>query len=805
MLSRDLSGFCVERRDDADIRTTPEVRGIGASQPPNFASDLVDAHPPTRRPIARPSSRSFEPLEPTGRRPVIGPYRAVAQIHSDGPLEIFLCHKQSQLGFVRRAIVKRVLRANGENYFDGRRHLFDEARALGLLEHPGVAALIDFDEDEQATYLAREAVDGSDLAGISGKLRGRGEALPFELATFMISEILRALHFAHAAETTDGRPVSILHLNLCGSNILIDRSGHVKLIGFGRRPLRESELELELSPLVIPELGYVAPEVLGARAPDPRADIYAAGVLLFELLTGRPCFKGRTIADLTHKISRNELRLERLDEEGVPPDLRWIVERACHITPSERFGSANEMANALETWMMHANLHAGPWILAAFCLQHELIPPPERWQSEPSNPPAPAHSTPTMPPPENSGDVPRMRTPPPPPPPPPPPSVAPPPISLPSIPSPASLPPAPLRAPHSKPAPRFPNDDLPTDMPLAQLGDAGPTPPPTPVPAIGRPNQGLPPRPSDPTRPSAPVLAPVSIPISISISAPPPPPSATPKTPPPAKPATSRPSGLGRGMRASAPPPPPGRVTAPTEGRPTEPPLPKQSLRPMPPPIDASTGEELLTSEARTTPGIQSPLRNKPEVRNAPPRPATEPEIPVQTDPMAAPASGQSTSGDLGSNRPADVLSRLAVERATGVVEFRAASVWKKLSLIEGRPIGLVSNIGLESVGEQLVRSKLLPRFELDKALRESPRGEDGLVDRLLATKTLTAAQVAPELSKNISEGVVDLFGWRIGSFEFTPLSVRTPSVMASVDLLQLAQRDGQRARPSGPPDPRKR
>ena len=147
MLSRDLSGFCVERRDDADIRTTPEVRGIGASQPPNFASDLVDAHPPTRRPIAQPSSRSFEPLEPTGRRPVIGPYRAVAQIHSDGPLEIFLCHKQSQLGFVRRAIVKRVLRANGENYFDGRRHLFDEARALGLLEHPGVAGVTEAAEE----------------------------------------------------------------------------------------------------------------------------------------------------------------------------------------------------------------------------------------------------------------------------------------------------------------------------------------------------------------------------------------------------------------------------------------------------------------------------------------------------------------------------------------------------------------------------------------------------------------------------------------------------------------------------------
>lgn len=260
-------------------------------------------------------------------------------------------------------------------------------------------------------------------------------------------------------------------------------------------------------------------------------------------------------------------------------------------------------------------------------------------------------------------------------------------------------------------------------------------------------------------------------------------------------------------MRASAPPPPPGRVTAaPTEGRPTEPPLPKQgSLRPLPPPLDASTGEELQTSEARTAPGVQSPLRNKPEIRSAAPRPATEPEGPLQTDPAAAPASGMNTSGDLGSNRPADVLSRLAVERATGVVEFRAASVWKKLTLIEGRPIGLVSNIGLESIGEQLVRSKLLPRFELDKALRESPRGEDGLVDRLLATKALTAAQIAPELSKNINEGVIDLFGWRIGSFEFTPQSVRTPSVMATVDLLQLAQRDGQRSRPSVPPDPRKR
>lgn len=282
-------------------------------------------------------------------------------------------------------------------------------------------------------------------------------------------------------------------------------------------------------------------------------------------------------------------------------------------------------------------------------------------------------------------------------------------------------------------------------------------------------------------------------------------------------------------MRASAPPPPPGRITAPVrEGRPTEPPL----AKPLPattiksftaPPIDPETGVEIQPSEARTVPGMQSPLKSRaPEPvvggisgpatqaprpgRSAAPRPATEPEGPgAGIEHNVAPPHGPPASGDLATTRASDVLSKLAVERSTGIVEFRAGSVWKKLTLIEGRPTVLQSNIGLEGIGEQLVRSRLIPRFELDKALRESPRGEDGLVERLLVTKVLTAEQIAPELGKNIQDGLVDLFGWRQGTFEFVPQSVQRPPVTASVDLLQLAQKDALRNRPSALPDPRKR
>ena len=141
-----------------------------------LASDLMTPHGrenPLRSATraGRPTdTRQFARLE--GPKTRVGPYEVVASIPSQSGLEIFAAHKLSPLGFVRRALLKRV-RRDGPGFVEGRRRLFEEAQAIAFLEHPGVAALVDLGEDDRGIYMARELVDGVDLLHVTATLRSQ--------------------------------------------------------------------------------------------------------------------------------------------------------------------------------------------------------------------------------------------------------------------------------------------------------------------------------------------------------------------------------------------------------------------------------------------------------------------------------------------------------------------------------------------------------------------------------------------------------------------------------------------------------
>jgi len=810
-------------------------------------------------------TRQFARLE--GPKTRVGPYEVVASIPSQSGLEIFAAHKLSPLGFVRRALLKRV-RRDGPGFVEGRRRLFEEAQAIAFLEHPGVAALVDLGEDDRGIYMARELVDGVDLLHVTATLRSRGEALPFEIASFITSEITRALHHAHAAEAPDGRPLGITHQGVSAAHVLVARTGHVRLIGFSRSPLRAGPLDPQASATGFRELGFVAPEVLSGGPASAASDVYSAGILLFELLTGRACFKGKLIGDVVQKIVKNELRLERLDEEGVPRELRRVVERACQLEPGQRFANANDMANALDTWVMQSQLHAGPWILAAFCEQHGLIEAPGRWTKEPVLGPAPSQAgVETMPPPAIAmTDPPEPR-------------ITPGTASAPPAWRGVHTPPPPAAAPWlhgatnepTDPAlsipPRGPTPNIPASVPPkrpsleAPAHPEGPADPeqrrsvsPDPIPArpggldglsplLMRPHgASMPPDMQPPITQSLPPLQPNELiaaeepTITRAPTAPPPHDPADDGTPPPTldKKRVSRPPAL-KSLPPTAPPMPTAPAPAPrdsqgpisvTQRLPSpyiEPPTARTV--PLSAPMD-HIDDPAEIGEARTLPSVVSPFRHgasqaprpieprTPDARQSRSPDARESRIPDSRE-SRSPSSRESRSpnsresrlpaqrastdpegslpppklmapawtGDLASTRPGDVLNRLMGQEASGTLELKAGSVWKRLTLRDGKPMALSSNVGLEGIGEQLVKNKLLTRLDLDKALRESPRGEDGLIDRLINAAVLTPEKLAPELGKNITDGLGEVFGWRQGSFNFAPGVVHPPTVEPALDL----------------------
>jgi hypothetical protein len=903
----------------------------------------------------RTGPRGLERLDGSPWRPgdVVGDFALVATVPSDGPCQIFLAHKQSPVGFLRRVLVKHVPRSS-PRFFDGRRALYAEARALAFLEHPGIAELVDFQESDAGVHLARGFVDGTDLGTITSRLRARGEALPFELACHILTELTRGLEAAHAAQGPDGRAAAITHLALSPEHVLVGRTGHVKLVGFGSRIRVLEATDIARAPQEVPEVSYVAPEIPATRAGDWRSDIHAAGVLFFELLTGRPCFRGKSVGEILDKVARRDLRLERLGEEGVPPDLAKVVERAVATDPEERFPTAGDMANAIDSWMAQSGLHVGAWILAAFCQQHDLMPPTELWVAHPVEPPrdptADTRTTaPAIPPAQTPSDFGAAR----------PATVqaaqtpalamgiaasgpptatsgpeAPLPVDLgsPSYPAPPSgygpgalpygalaygAPPyavaggAPQGYPPSSNSPAFSATHQHPGYPHGAIGFTAPgggypasaagypVPPTAPNPSVpfGYPTPGAPTSPSGVLTPANPTarglpphaamapgaprqggpaaaygpMQPAPMPSAPMPSAPlptgggafggGPPPShaASPQGPPASNPALLqtrpenpnsfgpprlRPSEPGPQAVAAGPPPPstapiswgpdlraPEASGVPEVARPpeparvpefgierdaapgaaTSPTLPSQGgllgvarSPETPPPITAPVRGPVPPPEERTAPSARVPSSDA-GLRVPPPRPPTEPEGPADRTrahimPDIAEEAAQAWSGELASTRPLDVVARLAAAGATGVLELRAGSVWKRLTFIRGEGAEISSNIGLEGLGEQLVRAKLLQRPELDKALRESPRGEGGLAERLLATNTLTREQLATELEKLVREALVDVFAWRQGVFAFVPQSLTVPVVHPHVDLAELVRREQNRARPSFPP-----
>lgn len=377
----DLSDLASDLLDpDGGIATAPPAPAVAAP-----AADLELAAPPAAAIAPPPAPAATDPAEPeaVGDEDLLGhtdepqlgrcgDYDLMVRYPGSEMTEVFLAHKSSKYGFVRRAVIKRANHAS-PHFETCRQMLLDEARALAWLDHANVVQILDLGEDGSGFYLSMEHVDGTDLRRVNALLRKRGEALPFELACYIAGGVLRGLHHAHVAVDTEGVPLEIIHRDVNPSNVLISGTGHIKLTDFGVVKMRD-RLQNKTKPGIVKgKFTYLAPEYILGKPCDARADVYAVGVMLFEMLTGRPAFSGLSAADIMRKIVRHEVPLDRLEREGVPPELTRIVERAAAGTPEERFASAEEMANTLETWIMRAGYHATPWILSAFFRQHELF------------------------------------------------------------------------------------------------------------------------------------------------------------------------------------------------------------------------------------------------------------------------------------------------------------------------------------------------------------------------------------------------------------------------------------------------
>lgn len=326
--------------------------------------------------------------EPHGALPrIFGRYVLFDLIGRGGMAEIYLARaKTTEAGGARLVVVKQILPELSANakFADA---LVQEAKLAARLSHANVAQVFDLGREGGRLFITMEYVEGLDLNELLRRCARAKVPLPIEFALLVVMEALRGLDYAHRRTDDAGRPLGIVHRDVSPSNVLVSVEGEVKLCDFGIA--RANDLASDggasanpgdaLSPEAIQgKAGYMSPEHARGEPLDARADVFAAGVILWELLAGRRMYRADKEKSESLLAVARRAQIPELPRRGLPleDELHGIVQKALSVDRTARFESAASMLDALQRYVGRARLVASPLRLGNWLTEHfgqELI------------------------------------------------------------------------------------------------------------------------------------------------------------------------------------------------------------------------------------------------------------------------------------------------------------------------------------------------------------------------------------------------------------------------------------------------
>ena len=302
----------------------------------------------------------------------LGPYELIERVATGGMAEVYLARRAGPHGFQKLVAVKRILPQLAKDT-DFVAMFVDEARVCARLSHPNIVQVFDFGEEDGELYMAMEYVDGTTGARLIRAAAAKDEELPLDVSLHLTLSVLRGLEYAHAARDEEGKPLSLVHRDVSPGNVLIDRSGAVKLTDFGIARAAAFERRTDAGQLK-GKLGYMSPEQVVGRELDARSDLFTLGIVLAETVILRPLFSGGTEMDVLVRIRDADLSAIDRATRRVPDDLREVLFRALAKDPLMRFPTARAFADALEELVRRRRLQVGPAKLAAWVERLGLAP-----------------------------------------------------------------------------------------------------------------------------------------------------------------------------------------------------------------------------------------------------------------------------------------------------------------------------------------------------------------------------------------------------------------------------------------------
>ncbi|MBX3229893.1 MAG: serine/threonine protein kinase [Labilithrix sp.] len=297
--------------------------------------------------------------------PKLGSYTLFEKIGRGGMAELFLARQETELGATRLVVVKVILPAFASDKRFAEM-LIHEAKLAARLGHRHIAQVIDLGRADGRLFIAMEYVEGVDLTALLRHCSERGEGLPPEHAVGIACDVLAGLDYAHRRTTDAGVPLGIVHRDVSPSNVLVSFDGDVKLCDFGIAHANDLVAE-DAADALKGKAGYMSPEHARGHVVDARSDVFAAGVVLWELLAGQRLYRPRGPIPLIEQARMAEI--PPLPERGFPQHdlLSRIVSRALKVDRAERYSSAAIFQLELEEYLVRTGLlarrlHLGDWI-----------------------------------------------------------------------------------------------------------------------------------------------------------------------------------------------------------------------------------------------------------------------------------------------------------------------------------------------------------------------------------------------------------------------------------------------------------
>lgn len=279
-----------------------------------------------------------------------GKYTLLRKIATGGMAEIFLALQRSVAGFEKLVVIKRILPLmNYDKAFIDM--LLHEARVAATLSHPNIVQTFDVGMVDETYYIAMEHIHGEDIRAIVRQMKAKGvPGLPLEHSLAVIIGQCSGLAYAHEKRDLNGQPLDIVHRDISPQNVVVTFSGDIKIVDFGIAKSGVKMAEETKSGQLKGKVPYMAPEQAAGEAIDHRSDIFATGVMLFELTTGRRLFKGPSEFETLKLICEKDYPRPSQVRAGYPARLERIVMRALAKRREDRYQSAREMQADLEAF-----------------------------------------------------------------------------------------------------------------------------------------------------------------------------------------------------------------------------------------------------------------------------------------------------------------------------------------------------------------------------------------------------------------------------------------------------------------------